>query len=252
MKPTVLTFATTALLAASMSTQANELTSVFSAQVEENEIDAFSGAVDQAFFNVQGDDDNFTVYSFADFDSPGVTQAFTDITSLSLDLTQSNAFFSANGGLEFFLATDTRTVDLNDTARYIQNQPTGNIGADVVGTAFGTLYSLGTGTYTETATGDTDTFIFAPDAAAEAFLISQINNGELIRIIATPGDLAVQATYGGAAPFIDGVNAPVLNFEGDGQLVPEPSSLALLGLGGLLIARRRIARSMALLQRSSG
>lgn len=237
MKPTVLTFAATALLAASMSTQANELTSVFSAQVEEDEIDAFSGAVDQAFFNVQGDDDAFTVYSFTDFSSPGVSSAFTDLTSVSLELTQSNAFFSANGALEFFVASDTRAVDLDDTARYITDGD--NTGSEVVGSGFGTLYSLGTGTYTETATGDTDTFILTPDAAAEAFLISQINNGELIRIIATPGDLAVQATYSGAAPFTPSMIAPVLNFEGDGQLVPEPTSLALLGLGGLLVARRR-------------
>ena len=142
----------------------------FSAQVEEDEIDAFSGAVDQAFFNVQGDDDNFTVYSFADFDTSGLGLSGLgsgDVTDLQLDLTQSNAFFSADGGLLFFLAEDTRAVDVTDTARYQQSgDPMNpNNGADVVGAAFGTLHALGGGSYIETATGDTDSFSLSLDAA---------------------------------------------------------------------------------------
>ena len=192
---------------------AQALTSVFSAQVEEDEIDAFMDEIDLAFFNVQGDDDAFTVYSLVDFDTSSIGQV-TGITSLTLDLSQSNAFFSADGDIEFFLASDTRVVDVTDAARYISAQPSGgaNFGADVVGNAFGTLFPLGTGTYAQTADFDIDTFTLTLDAAGEAFAVSQINSGGLLRIIGTPADLGVQATYSGNDNFFDPpIPGPVLN-----------------------------------------
>ena len=214
----------------------SSLTSVFSAQVEEDEIDAAGAVVDQVFFNVQGDDDAFTVYSFADFDTTGIGSV-TGITNLVFDLTQSNAFFTADGGLEFFLASDTRAVDLTDPARYISNGS--NTGADVVGTSFGTLFSLGTGAFVETATGDLNSFGLTLDAAGEAFAVSQINSGGLLRIIATPDDLGVQATFSGALSGLDPVGPPVLNVTTT-SAVPEPSSAAVLGLLAIVgVCRRR-------------
>jgi len=188
------------------------LSSVFSAQVEEDEVDANGGAVDTAFFNVQGDDDAFTVYSLADFDTSLIGEVAA-ITSLSIELTQSNAFFSAAGGLEFFLASDTRSVGVTDNARFISAQSGGgaNTGEAVVGNAFGTLYPLGTGMYTEAATGDVDTIELSLDAAGEAFAISQINSGGLLRIIATPSDANVQATYSGAGSVLNPPSPPILN-----------------------------------------
>ena len=188
------------------------LDGIFSAQVEEDEIDAFGTDVDMAFFNVQGDDDMFTVYSLVDFDTSTIGEV-SAINSLSLELTQSNAFFSANGGLEFFLASDTRSVDINDAARYISGQGDGvvNTGSAVVGNAFGTLLPLGNGTYNETQTGDVDTILFSLDAAGEAFAISQINSGGLLRVIATPADANVQATYSGAVSLLTPPSPPVLN-----------------------------------------
>jgi hypothetical protein len=215
-----------------------DLTTVFSAQVEEDEIDAFNGDVDQAFFNVQGDDDAFTVYSLADFDTAGIGQV-ASIDSIDLDLAQSNAGFSATGGLEFFLATDTRVVDLNDTARYQSDQANGgNNGADVVGSAFGTLHALGTGTYTVGNNGDVDSFAFSLDAAGEAFAISQINSGGLLRVIATPGDLGVQATYSGATSLLDPPAPPVLRL--GVTAIPEPGSMTcLLAIGLAALTRRK-------------
>ena len=199
--------------------KAQSLTAVFSAQIEEDEIDAFTPAgadpvVDTAFFNVQGDDDLFTVYSLVDFDTSSIGEV-SAINSLSLDLGQANAFFSADGDMEFFLAMDTRTVDLTDTARYISDQENGgaNTGAAVIGDEFGMLFPLGTGTYTERMTGDVDNFVLTLDAAGEAFAISQINSGGLLRIIATPADTAVQATYAGAGTFFDPPTFPTLNVD---------------------------------------
>ena len=135
------------------------------------------------------------------------------IDSLSIELTQSNIFFSASCGLEFFLATDTRAVDLNDSARFISDQANGgaNTGEAVVGNSFGTLFPLGTGMYNETATGDVDTIVLTLDAAGEAFAVSQINSGGLLRIIATPADVSVQATYSGAGSILTPPSPPVLN-----------------------------------------
>lgn len=194
---------------------AQSLDSIFSAEIREDEIREFGGEVNTAFVNVQGDDDEFTVYSLVDFDSSSIGQV-TGITSLSLDLAQATAGFSMPGDLEFFLATDTRVVDLTDTARYVSDFATGgsnpNTGADVVGSAFGTLYSLGTGTYAVTTTGDVDNYVLTLDAAGEAFAVSQINSGGLLRIIVTPADAAVQATYAGPGIFFDPPPAiPVLN-----------------------------------------
>ena len=201
---------------------AQALTATFSAQVEEDEIDPRDDGVDSDFFNVQGDDDAFTVYSLVDFDTSSIGQV-SAVTGISLDLTQSNAFFSADGGILFFLAADTRPVGIDDTARYISDFANGgstpNIGADVVGDAFGTLYPLGTGTYTLPPDEDPDAPDFVPvvessvlslDAEGEAFAIAQINSGGLLRIIATPADAVVQATYAGSAPR-EGFAAPVLN-----------------------------------------
>ena len=213
-------------------THAISIPGSFSAQVEEDEIDPFGAGVDQAFFNVQGDDDPFTVYSIVDFSTAGIGPVST-IADLELDLTQSNAFFSASGALEFFLASDTRAVDVTDTARFISAQPAGaNTGADVVGAAFGTLYPLGSGTFTVTATGDTDNFPLSLGPAAEAFALSQIASGGILRIVATPGDVGVQATYSGALSLID--SPPVLSFT-----VPEPTTLALAGFGLIGFALRR-------------
>jgi len=212
------------------------LDAVFSAQVEEDEIDPRDGAVDQAFFNVQGDDDAFTVYSFADFTTAGLGP-ITSVDSLVFDLTESNAGFSADGGLEFFLASDTRAVDINDTARY---QTTGsNTGADVVGSAFGTLYTLGTGNYDVTMNGTVESFALSLDAAGQAFAVAQVNNGDLLRIIATPADLAVQATYSGADGFLDPLGPPRLTITTSPNAIPEPTSAALLAMGLAFVGIRR-------------
>ena len=56
-----------------------------------------------------------------------------------------------------------------------------------------------------------DSVVFSLDAAGEAFAISQINSGGLLRIIATPADVEVQATYSGAGSILTPPSPPVLN-----------------------------------------
>jgi len=215
------------------------VSAVFGAQVEEDEIDAFSGNVDQAFFNVQGDDDQFTVYSLVDFDSSqlGLTGLSTgQVASISLGLTQSNAGFSTNGGLEFFLASDTRAITLSDTARYLSDGD--NVGAEVVGSSFGTLYSLGTAVFTQTNTGDVDDFSLSLDTVGEQFLVDQINSGGILRVIGTPTDLGVAATYSGANSLLDPPSPPTLTI----TAIPEPNFALALGVGCCIIGCKRRRR----------
>ena len=59
---------------------------------------------------------------------------------------------------------------------------------------------------------DVDSFALSLDADGQAFAASQINSGGVLRIIATPADTVVQATYAGEGIFFgDPPLPPVLN-----------------------------------------
>lgn len=75
MKRKSLTVATTAFLSSlAMAAHGTTLDAVLSAQVEENEIDAFGDGLDQAFFNVQGDDDDTMNTGFLDGHAEALSQ----------------------------------------------------------------------------------------------------------------------------------------------------------------------------------
>ena len=141
MKKLLSTFGAVALLIlCTTDAKAQELPAVFSAEIRDDLRDPpirdFMGEVNTAFFNVQGDDDDFVVYSLVDFDTTSIDTSggtVSGISSLTLDLSQANAVFSTSGDLAFFLASDTRAVEVTDTARFMSDRANGgaNTGADV-------------------------------------------------------------------------------------------------------------------------
>src|SRR5262249_34003834 len=62
---------------------------------------------------------------------------------------------------------------------------------------FSPLVLIGTGTFTKGDNGQVDTFPLTLDADTQAYLISIINNLGNFRIIVTPADSNVAATYAG-------------------------------------------------------
>ena len=101
------------------------------------------GGVDTAFFNVQGDDDAFTVYSLADFDTSSIGEVAA-ITSLSIDLTQSNASFSTDWQprvLPRLRHARRRSQETAHVTSQLRATAARTRGKRLLADAFGTLYS---------------------------------------------------------------------------------------------------------------
>ncbi len=190
------------------------------------------------FFNIEGDGNGtFASFGVVDFDG---SQFFTpgsvsNITSISLSMTQANAGFSTDGPVSIYW-TDATAAGLIDSGD-IEYQA-GSNGMASVDPLFTGLTLLGSGTYVVGTSGDVDMFTLTP-GAAEADLIAALNAGSTIRLVITPDADDTAATYAGFSN--SSADGPTLTIDSDGTAVPEPGSLALLGLGGLLIARRRRA-----------
>ena len=173
---------------------------------------ARSGGSGAAFFNVQSNaNGNNSSYGVAEWNlgagsflnSPtGLTG--TDIAGLGVRLTQSNASFSADTGLRFWLWDNTITsIAPGSTEVTFDLATVGGISvppqpwfADPY-----RLWEIGTGSYTPTANGDQDTFLFtttAWDPAARDYIASQLGSGGMLRVVieaTTP--TAGAATYAG-------------------------------------------------------
>ncbi len=203
-----------------------------------------TGASGDNFFNIEGSDNgNFASFGVADFDADSLfTADIASINSATLQLTQSNAGFSLSGPLSVYLTLNT-TADINvnpdtsaDDGALELNYIPGNNGAASVDTALQPLTLLGSGVYTVGNNGDVDG-ITLNDAAGLAVLQTAINAGGTLRFVITPDASDTAATYAG---FGNSTFAgPTLQV--DATLVPEPTSLALVGLGGLALLRRRRA-----------
>jgi hypothetical protein len=150
------------------------------------------------FFNMEGNQNgDFSSFGVADFTLSDLGRAFENgrDSSLTVTLVQSNAGFTHDGELHFWLTTDTTTCiqpgedpavkfDLGDDPDGLTDQ-------------LSPRFFLGAGTFTEVESGQVDAFTFQLSRSAHQYLRHQIETEGKIRIVVSPADGTVAATYAG-------------------------------------------------------
>lgn len=149
------------------------------------------------FFNIEGNgSDVFSSFGVADFTLPRHEDSEEEsIRMLTLTLTQSNAGFTHDGGLHFWVTTDTATdIQPSDTPAITfvhEDDPDGLDGQ------LAPRFSLGSGSFVQVDDGQMDSFSFGVSRQLARYLRRQISRGGTIRILVSPADSSVAATYAG-------------------------------------------------------
>jgi hypothetical protein len=184
-----------------------------------------TGTNGKAFFNIEGSANGaFASFGVADFAPFTTSVGIADVTGVTVRLVQSNAAFTAPGTVNFYFASNT-TVDIQPGTSPLTYQTAA--GEEGVGTQLGTLHLLGSGTFTATGaagTGTVDTYTFSTfNAAAESYMLNQLNTGGRFRLVAAPNTPTLAATWAGFSNAqLDG---PIVSF---GVVpVPEPAGVLL-------------------------
>jgi hypothetical protein len=121
--------------------------------------------------------------------------------------------FQHSGTFNVYLVDDSTTSDNNDGSSPLTFNTTADP-LEGVGTQLGTKHLLGTINYNSNQ--PTDVFTSFPltnaDAATLALLANDLNSGAKFRIVVTPGDSAVAASWEGQASFNGLFESPILSF----------------------------------------
>jgi hypothetical protein len=200
------------------------------------------------FYNAEGSA-NGTFASFAPADFSGLHLGIASLSQLAqfqLQVTEDNAGFSKAGMIGVYLSTDTATsIGLGSPLKFQTGALPQGLGTqlnDAVGN--GPLATFAFPTTGNGNSGQVDTINLLPglsglSASAQAALLAALNNGGTIRLVVTPEDANVAATYAGIGNFTFPNGAPMLT----ANAIPEPSSIVLIGLGlasSVVVSRRRL------------
>ncbi|MCS6829237.1 MAG: carboxypeptidase regulatory-like domain-containing protein [Armatimonadota bacterium] len=156
-----------------------------------------TGVNGKRFFNIEGNNfGNFASFGVVDFNAAdfGLLRPIVDIVGITLKLYDAPAAFSANGRVRFWLSEDT-TTDIEPGTSPLRWNATAL--PDGVGTQLAPLHLLGEGTYTKGTAGDLFTYSLSLPAGAKPYLLSRINSASRIRLVVTPAEDTVAATYAG-------------------------------------------------------
>lgn len=180
------------------------------------------------------------LYTAADFGLPSVT----DITSVQVSYMQSNAAFTADGPVDFFVSFDP-TVSVGNFASLFHN----SIGAGIDDTQFSdspSLQTIGTGTFTTVATGHVDTYTLSFTGSTKTSLINAINSGNPFAILMSASSGGTAATYAGIESnryVINGGTEPDIKRTSLSiEAIPEANTVLLLLVGTLAILGSRARR----------
>lgn len=231
-----------------------------------------TGANGYNFFNIENGAGTFGSYGILDFNGTQTISSGTNpapgtyggtfnfggpvsATSLTVRLTQDNAAFTASGALQFWIATANVTGTSNHTGTSPNFADAAAefspvlLGSGTFTAGTGTLVT-GTGAPTAAGSGTIDNYTFSLSGTAQTTVNNALNGGTPIRLIVTPNDSVVAATYAGFSvysnvstadwtpPYNDpSVWRPQLTI--NASPVPEPATMAVLGLGALGLLRRK-------------
>lgn len=165
------------------------------------------------FCNIEGlNNGDFASYGVADFDSQafGFERKVANINGFYVALTQSNAAFTRDGPIKFWLTADT-FADIQPAKEpgvFFDTNDTGGLGKQLQ-----PRVELGTADFLQGKSGQEDTFYFELPDDVKAYLVKVLNAGGVIRLLVTPEDDDVAATYAGFDH--KSLNGPVLLLDVD-------------------------------------
>jgi hypothetical protein len=154
------------------------------------------GDFGKIFMNIEGvDNGNFASFAAADFDTSTLGIDFTvdTVTTVTVTLSQDNAAFTADGAINFYITEDPFTsIQPEDDAVFFDATDSEGLNGQLQ-----PIHFLGSGNFTEGANGTVDVFSYDLDSDTAAYVAGVLNNQGTLRLVITPVDTGVAATYAG-------------------------------------------------------